>query len=180
MAWILQYLLSKPHRYLGRSIICSANRCSIEISNRIRLALGKFAQHHKWLANRQVLLHLILKVFDCIVSPIRLFAICLGFWLQFSSTLNTKPQKKMLRSIGSYVRVSDEPWSDTMQRMKHRINHAATMHLANISLYDFFAISCDLLIIFLLSTSHFGIVLFSIRFIISLMNSGLQFLLLSC
>ena len=66
--------LETPHRYLGRSVTLSANRCSIEVSNRIRAAWGKFAQHHKWLTNRQVPLHLRLKLFDSIVSPTALFA----------------------------------------------------------------------------------------------------------
>ena len=59
-----------PHLYLGTLVKLSTNICSIESSNRIRAASGKFAQHHKWLTNRQVPLHLRLKLFDSIVSPI--------------------------------------------------------------------------------------------------------------
>ena len=40
------------HQYLDRLVTLSANRCSIEVSNQIRAAWGKFAQHHKWLTNR--------------------------------------------------------------------------------------------------------------------------------
>ena len=66
--------LETPHRFLRTLVTLSANRCSIEVSNRIRAAWDKFAQHHKWLTNRQVPLHLRLKVFDSIVSPNALFA----------------------------------------------------------------------------------------------------------
>ena len=116
------------HRYLGRLVTLSANRCSIEVSNRIRAAWGKFAQHHKWLTNRQVPLHLRLKLFDSIVSPTALFATSSLPLTSAHFSRIGRAQRKMLRSIVGWVRISDEPWSDTMHRMKQRMDRAAAMH----------------------------------------------------
>ena len=35
---------------------------------------------------------------------------------------------EMLRSIVDYARISDEPWSDTMHRMKQRMDRSAAMY----------------------------------------------------
>ena len=120
--------LETPHRYLSRFVTLSTNRCSIEVSNRIRAAWSKFPQHYKWLTNPQVPLHLILKLFDSIVAPTALFATsCLPLTSGHFGRIE-RAQKKMLRSIVGWVRISDEPWSDTMYRMKQRMHRAAAMH----------------------------------------------------
>ena len=51
---LLYFFLKLPHRYLDKLVTPSANRYSIEVSNRIRAAWAKFAQHYKWLTNRQI------------------------------------------------------------------------------------------------------------------------------
>ena len=66
--------LDSSHRYLGRLVSMSEDRCSIEVSNRIRAAWAKYAQHRRWLTNRCVPLHLRLKLFDSVISPSALFA----------------------------------------------------------------------------------------------------------
>ena len=37
-------------------------------------------------------------------------------------------QRKMLRSIVGWVRVADEPWEDTMRRMRQRLERAMRIH----------------------------------------------------
>ena len=116
------------HRYLGRLVTLSTNRCTIEVSNRLRAAWGKFAQHHKWLTNQQVSLHLRLKLFDSVVSPTALFATSsLPLTSAHFSRLG-RAQRKMLRCIVGWVRIDDEPWSDTMHRMRNRMDRAAKLY----------------------------------------------------
>ena len=76
--------------------------------------------------NRQVSVHLKLKLFDFMISLIALFAI--SFFYISDKFRNVRAQMKMLRSIVRWVRISDEPWSDTMNRMNQRMDRAAAMH----------------------------------------------------
>ena len=120
--------LETPHRNWGRLVTLSTNKCSNEISNRIRAAWGKFAQHHEWLTNRKIPLHLTLKLFDSIVSPTALFATSSLPLTSNHFRRIGRTQTKILRPIVGWVRISDEPWSDTMHRMKQRMDRTAAMH----------------------------------------------------
>ena len=65
-----------------------------------------------------------LKLFDAVVSPCVLFG--LGA-LPMYATLREKvdiTQRKMLRRIVGWRRIPEEPWNETMRRMKNRANDA--------------------------------------------------------
>lgn len=69
------------------------------------------------------------KLFDAIVNPTILFGLAI---LPLSTVPLNKTeidQRKMLRKIAGWVRIKNEPWEDTMRRMKDRVACALQQHL---------------------------------------------------
>ena len=88
----------------------------------------KFGQHRKTLCNRNVAIHLRLKLFDMVVTPTLLFGLAVLPLSNISLQKIEVLQRKMLRKLVGWVRLKDEPWEDTMRRMKHRVDHALSKY----------------------------------------------------
>ena len=88
----------------------------------------KFGQYKRTLCNRNVGIHLRLKLFDIVVTPTLIFGLAV-LPLSISSLQKIAIlQRKMLRKIVGWVRVKDEPWEDTMRRMKHRVEYGLSKY----------------------------------------------------
>lgn len=117
------------HKYLGRHISGEfAFRQITEINHRIQVGWYKFGQHKHVLCNRNIGIHLRLKLFDAVVTPTILYGLVA---LPLSSTSLQKievVQRKMLRKIVGWVRLQGESWEATMHRMKDRVEDALKKH----------------------------------------------------
>ena len=112
------------HRYLGRRLNLSINRCDIEITYRKQQAWHAFKKHEKVLMNKHVSLKDKVKFSDMCITPCILFAL-----IAFPMTLNRIEQfnllqRKMLRRIRGWRRIQNEDWRDTMIRMNTRMEDA--------------------------------------------------------
>ena len=115
----------ESHKYLGRLITLNpAMRVTVELKNRINAGWHKFHEHRQWLCNHHVHIGLRLRLFDAVVTPSILFG---GAVLPLSENdlkrLNIV-QRRMLRSMIGWRRFTDEPWEETMRRMKRRMADA--------------------------------------------------------
>ena len=115
----------ESHKNLGRLISLNpAMRVTVELKNRINAGWHKFHEHRQWLCNHHVHIGLRLRLFDAVVTPSILFG---GAVLPLSENdlkrLNIV-QRRMLRSMIGWRRFTDEPWEETMRRMKRRMTDA--------------------------------------------------------
>ena len=119
----------ESHKYLGRKLSFGSNtRCDTEIANRIAAAWAQFHKRRKTFANKSVSLKLRLKLFVSTVSPCALYGLgALTFTNRQLRTLE-HAQRRMLRTIVGWVRIEDEPWHETMSRMKTRVDAALRLH----------------------------------------------------
>jgi len=117
------------HKYLGRHICGRPQmRGEVELNHRIAQAWGKFHQHREALLNRNVPVWLRLKLFDATVSPTILYGMAvLPLTVSQLQRLDAV-QRRMLRNIAGWVRIDEEPWEDTMRRMRHRLETALGQH----------------------------------------------------
>ena len=67
-------LLDKHHKYLGKHLIASPKRASVELHHRIQIAWHSFHKHRKWLTNKAVPVQLRLRLFASVVTPCIMFA----------------------------------------------------------------------------------------------------------
>ena len=117
------------HKYLGRHVCGRPQlRGEIELNHRIAQAWGKFHQHRQVLLNRNVPIHLRLKLFDSTVSPTMLYGMAVLPLTAAQLQRLGAVQRRMLRNITGRVRIADEPWDETMRRMKHRVERALGQH----------------------------------------------------
>jgi hypothetical protein len=117
------------HKYLGRYLSGEfVFREVTEINHRIQCAWHKFGLNSSILCNRDIAIHLRLKLFDAIITPTILFGIAI---LPLSAASLEKievVQRKMLRKIVGWIRLQDEAWDVTMHRMKDRVEDALLRH----------------------------------------------------
>ena len=117
------------HKYLGRQIPGDVrSRNNVEVAHRIKCAWARFSQHRDAaLTDKNIGLRSRLRLFAAVVSPCVLFglAACALTGVQVES-LDTV-QRRMLRLIVGWVRTGEEPWADTMRRMRDRV--ARAMHI---------------------------------------------------
>jgi len=120
---------STAHRYLGRHVCGSAaSRGEVELKHRIAAGWARFHQHRQVLLNRDVSIRLRLKLFDATVSPTVLYGMSVLPLTQSQYTRLDAVQRRMLRNIVGWVRLDEEPWADTMRRMKGRVERALRQH----------------------------------------------------
>ena len=113
------------HKFLGRHLSGNLdNRARCEVQHRIKVSWMKFGQHSKTLCNKNISIRLRMRLFDSVVSPSLLFGLAiLPLQASFIEQLDVV-QRKMMRKIVGWVRVPEEPWEDTMRRMKGRVDNA--------------------------------------------------------
>ena len=83
-----------------------------------------FGRHSAILCNRNVSVKLRLRLFDAVVTPTILFGLAVLPLSQVSLNKIEVVQRKMLRKIAGWVRIGNEPWEETMRRMKDRVSCA--------------------------------------------------------
>ena len=115
----------ETHMYLGRKIPADLRRCSVvEVAHRINAAWGKFNKFRYVLTNRHVSIKGRLQLFNAVITPTILFGLgSLPLTKRQLEEIDAL-QRKMLRSIVGWYRVEGEAWSDTMRRMKSRVQSA--------------------------------------------------------
>ena len=119
----------QTHKYLGRSLCGSlARRHVVEFNHRVQLAWNKFHPHCRVLVNKHVSIKLCMKFFDAVVTPTILFGLhTLALTGAQLSKLDSI-QRRMLRSMVGWIRIQDESWHGTMNRMKSRVAKALHQH----------------------------------------------------
>ena len=117
------------HKYLGRMLSLDASkRVGLEVSFRKRCAWSAFHKHRKTLLNHDISLALRLKLFDAVVTPSALFCIHVLPLTKSQRSSIGACQRRMIRSICGWRRIADEDWSETMRRMKHRVQIGMQLH----------------------------------------------------
>ena len=96
-------------------------RYLLEATHRREQAWAAYNRHRKLLLNHHVPLKLRLQHFDSVVTPCALYGICAMPLGVAQQNLLWSCQRKMLRSIVGWRRLPDEPWEETMRRMKARL-----------------------------------------------------------
>ena len=100
------------------------NRGRIEVQHRIKIAWMTFGRHSKTFCYKNISIKLRLKLFDSVVSPSLLFGLAvLPLRVSCIEKLNVVQRKMMRKNVG-WVRISEEPWGNTMRRMALRANNA--------------------------------------------------------
>ena len=113
------------HKYLGRYLPGEFTfRQNVEVNHRIKCGWYAFGRHSAILCNRNVSVKLRLRLFDAVVTPTILFGLAVLPLSQVSLNKIEVVQRKMLRKIAGWVRIGNEPWEETMRRMKDRVSCA--------------------------------------------------------
>ena len=117
------------HTYLGRKFSGNlVERGDVAVNHRIQLAWMKYSHHRKTLQNKNVSDKLRLKLFDAVVSPTLLYGLATVPVGEAHLRKVDVLQRKMVRNIAGWVRKPDEPWEDTMRRMKQRVENASVLY----------------------------------------------------
>ena len=116
---------SEKHKYLGRMFNGDLVSRSTDVyAHRCQCAWMKFHQNHDALTDKNISIRLRLIFFQSVISATILFG--LGQIPMPRSLLDKLDalQRRMIRRIVGWHRVDDEPWKDTMSRMKNRVSTA--------------------------------------------------------
>jgi hypothetical protein len=126
---------SSYHKYLGRYLsLKPATRISMEVSHRIACAWQAYAKHRSALLDHNIPVKLRARLFEATVSPCALFGLASLTLTRADIKQIGATQRKMLRNIAGWKRLADEPWLDTMHRMKLRVSRL--MQCANLSCWE--------------------------------------------
>ena len=116
------------HKYLGHKVPGSLrDRSRVELAHRVQAAWLKFHEHRDVLTDRNISVRLRLKLFDATVSPTVLFGLATVPLSQNQLEYLGALQRRMLRLIVGWVRLRDEPWDETMRRMRDRVSRALVL-----------------------------------------------------
>lgn len=116
--------LDVSHRYLGRHLNLSNQRCDMELKHRKQQVWFAFKKHQKVLLNKNVSLKKRLQYFDMCISPCILYAL-VAFPMSKSHLEQVYIlQRKMIRIIVGWRRNANEDWRNIMRRMKMRLEKA--------------------------------------------------------
>ena len=113
------------HKYLGRKLRGNMKaRGFTELSHRIQLAWMRFHKHRDILLGNNLNIRSRLKFFQSVVGATLLYGLptCALTAKQLESL--DVLQRKMLRNMVGWTRREPEDWSDTMRRMRDRVEAA--------------------------------------------------------
>ena len=116
---------NETHKYLGRKLCAQLSvRSAVQLSFRVQCAWMQFHKHKGMLCDRNISLRSRLKFFDSLISPTILFSLtsCNLTVCQLRSI--DVIQRKMLRNIVGWTRYETDEWSDTMRRMREKVQIA--------------------------------------------------------
>ena len=113
------------HKYLRRNLAGNLRkRRDIEFSNRLKCAWLSYRKHADTLLDPQVHIRQRLKLFQSVVTPTVLYGLsATALSAQQLEKLDTT-QRKMVRNMVGWTRVPSEEWSDTMRRMRRKVDTA--------------------------------------------------------
>ena len=117
------------HKYLGRMFsgdLKARGKCNLD--HRMKCAWLKFHQHSATLQNRNIPIHLRLRLFEAVVTPSVLYSLTTTPMTVTQLNRLDAMQRKMLRRIVGWIRIDDESWHDTGHRMKYRLARALEQH----------------------------------------------------
>ena len=115
------------HKYLGR--LFSGNlrrRGQCNLNHRLACGWLKFHKLSTSLMNRKIPIHLRLKLFHSVITPIICYSLTTTPLTATQLSRLDVVQRKMLREMVGWVRFDDEDWEITGQRMKARLEAALT------------------------------------------------------
>ena len=102
----------------------SQYREDIEFVYRKRQAWGVFHKHKQFILNSNISIKKRLRFFDSCVTPTMLFSLSVLPISKSKLKELDQLQRKMIRRIIGWRRISDENWKSTMSRMKIRMENA--------------------------------------------------------
>eukprot|EP00435_Cladocopium_sp_Y103_P027156 s884_g6.t1 len=130
------------HKYLGKMLTGDMTlRTNVEFEHRLHAAWANFQKYKQIILNKHVSLKLRLNFFDHVVSPTAMFGIATLPLTKVQIQKLDVVQRRMLRSIVGWGRMTDESWQDTMRRMNSRLDFAVTLHPVRKWLERFFSAS---------------------------------------
>ena len=116
---------SVAHKYLGRTLPGNLRlRGEVELSHRIQNAWAKFHKHRTTLTDRHVSVKSRLKLYEATVTPTVLYGLAACPLTERQRERLDVIQRRMLRSIVGWARSAAEDWSDTMRRMRDKVDRA--------------------------------------------------------
>ena len=117
------------HRYLGRKVAGNLrNRTEIEFAHRVQMAWGQFHKHRDIFLDGNLHVGSRLRFFQSVVSPTVLFGLpACALSAKHAEKLDAL-QRKMFRAIVGWTRHGQEPWEDTMRRMRQKVDRALCLH----------------------------------------------------
>ena len=124
--------------YLGRALSLT-DAHEAELDHRLRRAWAKFGEFKDELTNKEIPLHLRMKLFQSVVTPTAMYGCC--SWTMISSRMAKLQgtQRKMLRAILGRRRLLTadgcvETWVEWVQRVTHEARKLAETH--NVSSWE--------------------------------------------
>ena len=103
-------------------------RGNTEFQYKKKQAWAAFHKHKKVLLNSEICLQKRLQYFECCVNPTILFGLVVFPMTNKMLREMDILQRKMLRSIVGWRRISTESWEDTMLKMKRRIQRTRILY----------------------------------------------------
>ena len=117
------------HKYLGRKLSGDVKeRSKLELSHRVQIAWMRFHKHRDILLDRNINIRSRLKFFNSVISTTVLYGLpACALTAQQVESLDIL-QRKMLRRIVGWARQGDEEWSETMRRMRMKVDRALCLY----------------------------------------------------
>ena len=117
------------HKYLGRKLSGNVKeRSKVELAHRTQMAWMRFHKHRDVLMDKELHVRSRLKFFQAIVSATLLYGMtACALTAQQMASLDVL-QRKMLRRIVGWVRMDGEEWSETMRRMRTKVESALRLY----------------------------------------------------
>ena len=115
----------ESHQYLGTSLPGDLRvRGKRNLAHRLKCAWAKFHLFHASLTNKHVNIKLRLRLFDAVVTPSALYGLAPSPLTKHDFETLGITQRKMLRSIVGWTKLSEDEWSDVYRRLRQKIRVA--------------------------------------------------------
>ena len=117
------------HKYLGRTLAGNVRkRNDVEFSRRLRCAWLSYGKHADVLLDQHVHIRQRMNFFQAVVTPTVLYGLSAAALTAQQLEKLDATQRQMLRNMVGWKRVPLEDWSDTMRRMRRKVDTALMAH----------------------------------------------------